>query len=463
MTADGSPQPGTISAKIADYLAGLRVTEQPDDVRRFAKHVFLDSLGCMIAGAQTPSGRAAMGLAREWPLAQARLAGGGAPVCVERAAFANAIACNASDLESVGPEGHMGAVAVPTALAVAEWRGASGAELLGSVIAGLEVGGRIGAALRRPSSVAAAGTPLVRGTPHAIFAATVPTALLLGADRETTRNALGIAAYSAHLPTLRKVMASSDPPMTKYDHLGGMALEGIDAVRLAQRGFTGDTEVFEGDLGMWRFSGALGCDWSLLESFGGPWMIGPTFFKRYPCILYENPVLIVARRIVEEHGLQPGEIERVVIRPSRPSSGQHGDGRGSAMAQWMSVRHNTAHAICGTRPYSAWQTGEPAPPAVARLVDRTTIEPYVAAPGEAVGAYWDGYSPGSVTIATAKATYDDRMIFLPRLDEAQLVEKFVENVAPVAGEGRARDLAAMTLQLEALPRAAALLESLEPR
>jgi hypothetical protein len=460
VSAEGSPPPGTISATIAGYLADLRVADQPPEVRQFARHVFLDSLGCMIAGAHTPSGRAAAALAREWPLPQARLAAGGAPVCVERAAIANTIACNATDLESVGPEGHMGAVAVPSALAVAEWCGASGEALLGAVIAGLEVGGRIGAAFRRPSSVAAGGVPLVRGTPHAIFAATVPAAFLLGADRETTRNALGIAAYSAHLPTLRKVMASSDPPMTKYDHLGGMALEGIDAVRLAQRGFTGDTEVFEGNLGMWRFSGALGCDWALLESFGGTWMVGPTFFKSFPCILYENTVLLAARRIVDEHQLQPDEIERVVIRPSRPSPGQHGDGRGSSMAQWMSVRHNTAHAICGTRPYSAWQNGEPPPDAVARLVERTTIEPYVAAEGEPVGTYWDGYSPGSVTIATARGTYDDRVIFLPRLDEAHLVEKFVDNVAPVAGERRARELAADVLHLEALPRAASLLEGL---
>ena len=54
------------------------------------------------------------------------------------------------------------------------------------------------------------------------------------------------------------------------------------------------------------------------------------------------------------------------------------------------------------------------------------------------------------------------MLDLPRLDEAELVAKFVENVAPVAGELRARELAAMSLQLEALPHAAELLEHLAP-
>lgn len=454
-----SPPAGTITARIADYLAGLQSDKPSADVRRFAKHMFLDCFGCMVSGADTPSGRAALAFAREAPPPQARLIDGTA-VSVERAAFANTICCNALDFEPVGPEGHVGAVAVPTALALAEWQDVSGERLVAMVVAGLEVGGRIGAAFRRPSSVIANGIPPVRGAPHAIFSSAAPAALLLGLDRETTRHALGIAGYSAHVPTLRKAMSSFEPPMTKYDHLGGMAQGGIDAVRLAQHGFTGDRELFEGDLGMWRFSGALGCDWSLLEDFGGDFMIAPTFFKSFPCILYENPVLLALRKIVEDRTLRPEQIERMVLRPSRAGAAQHGDGRGGAMAQWMSLRLNAAHAVCGTRPYHAWHDGNPPPPQVARLIDVTTIEPYVAAHGEKKGLYWEGYSPASVTMVTPEATYDERIVDLKRLNEAELVEKFVENVAPVAGEERARELAAMILALEELPRARALLDRL---
>jgi hypothetical protein len=455
-----SPAPGTITARIADYLAGLQDGEPSADVRRFAKHVFLDCFGCMVSGADTPSGRAALAFARESQPAQARLIDG-TPVTVERAAFANTICCNALDFEPVGPEGHVGAVAVPAALALAEWRDASGERLLTMLVAGLEVSGRIGAAWRRPSSVIANGIPPVRGAPHAVFAAAVPAALILGLDRETTRHALGIAGYSAHVPTLRKAMSSPEPPMTKYDHLGGMAQGGIDAVRLAQQGFTGDRELFEGDLGMWRFSGALGCDWDLLADFGGPFMIAPTFFKSFPCILYENPVLLALRRIVDDRGLRPEQIERVVLRPSRAGAAQHGDGRGGAMAQWMSLRLNAAHAICGTRPYHAWHDGNPPPPQVARLIDATTIEPYVPAAGEKKGLYWEGYSPAHVSIVTATGTHDARIVELKRLSEGELVEKFVENVAPAAGEARARDVAAMILELEELPRARALMDRLQ--
>jgi len=458
-TASVSPPPGAITSRIAHYLAGLRFAEISADARSFAKHMFLDCFGCMVSGAQTPSGRAALAFARQTPSSDARLIDG-APASVERAAFANTICCNALDFEPVGPEGHVGAVAIPTALALAEWLDVTGEALAVALVAALDVGGRIGAAWRRPSSVAANGIPMVRGAPHAIFSSAVPAAVLLGLDRETTRHALGIAGYSAHVPTLRKAMSSSEPPMTKYDHLGGMAQGGIDTVRLAQHGFTGDRELFEGDLGMWRFSGALGCDWSLLEEFGGDFMIAPTFFKSFPCILYENPVLLALWKIVDERGLRPAQIERIVLRPSRAAASQHGDGRGGSMAQWMSLRLNAAHAVCGTRPYHAWHDGNPPPPEVARLIERTTIEPYVPAGGEQKGLYWEGYSPAHVTIVTADASYEERMVNLKRLTEAELVAKFVENVAPVAGEARARELAEMALHLEEIPRASALLDRL---
>jgi 2-methylcitrate dehydratase PrpD len=457
--ATEGPAPATITGLIADSLAALRATPPAPDVRRFAVHMLLDCLGCTVAGGQTPNGRAALGFARYGKEPQARTIDG-THVSVERAAFANTVCCNALDHEPIGPEGHVGAVAIPTALALAEWLDATGDDLLRAIVAGLDVSGRIGAAWRRPSSVIAQGTPAVRGAPHAVFASAVPAAYLLGLDRETVRHAIGIAGYSAHVPTLRKAMSELEPPMTKYDHLGGMAQGGIDAVRLAQLGFTGDLGVFEGPIGMWRFSGALGCDWTLLETFGGDFMIGPTFFKTYPCIIYENSVLIALAAIVTRERLAPDAIERIVLRPSRAVDAQRGDGRGGPMAQWMSLRHNAAHAICGTRPFPVWHDGTQAP-AIARLVDATTFEPYAPAEGEPKGNYWDGYSPCSVTIFTRDGRrFDERIISLRRMTEEPLLEKFVENVAPVAGEARARKVAAMVLEVDRLPRAATLLDEL---
>ena len=115
------------SARIADYLADFRLPTQPrSGACASRKHVLLDSLGCMIAGARTPSGRAATALARECR-SRSATRGRRPPVAVRTSPRSPTRSrCNALDFESVGPEGHMGAVAVPTALAVAEWRARSG-------------------------------------------------------------------------------------------------------------------------------------------------------------------------------------------------------------------------------------------------------------------------------------------------------------------------------------------------
>jgi hypothetical protein len=453
-----SPPPGTISGLIADYMLGLRLSDVAADVQRFAKLMFLDCFGCMIAGADTPSGRAAIALAHESPLPQARLAGTGELVAVERAALANTICANALDLEPVGPEGHVGALAVPVVLAIADWKQTSGEDALTALIAGLDVGGRIGAAWRRITpGTAVVGLPPVRGGPHCIFAATVPAAMLLGLGRDQIRDALGIASYSAHVPTLRKVLELYEPPMTKYDHVGGMTLGGFDAVRLAAHGFTGDRDAFEGDFGAWRYSGGLGCDWSFLETFGGDFMIAPTFFKPVPCNLYDCSVVVLVAKMMADHQIQPADITHMTLRPPRDIKGHGGDGSGGSMAQWLSLRLNVAHGACGTRPFSAWQDGEPPPREVARLVECSSIEPYVeAAPDGA--KYWEGHAATSVTIQTRTGTFEDRMPMLKRMSEAELIAKFVDNVSPAVGEGVARELADMSMRLEELPRASVLLE-----
>ena len=118
---------------------------------------------------------------------------------------------------------------------------------------------------------------------------------------------------------------------------------------------------------------------------------------------------------------------------------------------------NAAHAACGTRPFSAWQDGEPPPAQVRRLVEHATIEPYVSS-GPPGGAYWEGNAPCSVTVVTSTQTYDANSQSLMRLSEGELVAKFIANVAPVAGEAKARELADMSLHLEDLPRAASLMD-----
>src|SRR6201999_1733545 len=105
------------------------------------------------------------------------------------------------------------------------------------------------------------------------------------------------------------------------------------------------------------------------------------------------------------------------------------------------------HGACGTRPYSAWQNGEPPPAEVMRLVECSTIETYVETATDGA-KYWEGYNASAVRIETKRGTFEERMPMLKRMTEAELIAKFVENVTPAAGAQAAREIAEMSMRLE---------------
>lgn len=443
-------------------MTGLRLSAVPAEVVAFTKNILLDCAGCMVAGRTTEMGRIALTFAQTVSHQEEARLSGGRRVAIERAAFANTLLCNALDFEPVGPEGHMGAVAVPTTLALADWRDLGGEEFLVALIAAIEVSGRIGASLRRLSVQASGGLPGVRGTPHAIFASVVPAARILGLDVEQFRNALGVAAYSANLPTLRKAMDSSDTPMTKYDHLGVMAAEGVDAARIAQLGFTGDREAFEGEFGFWRFSGALGCDWALAgEDYGKKWVIPETFFKLYPAILYVSPGILAVRAIMAEMNVTPEQIVKIEIESSRLNRGQMRAGAKSKMAPWMSYALNVANAVYDVKPRWKWHEGESFPPELVALSERVVTRPLEgSSPQQARQGYWEGHAPARAIVTTKDAVYRHEIEGLPRLTGEQLREKFLDNTEGLIGAQKARAVIAMIEDVEHLPSIRQLAEAL---
>lgn len=447
--ASASPAPGTVTHALASFIVGLRLEDVPNPVRREAKRILADSLGCMVAGRTTKAGRIACKFALSGygePRATVVGAGRSTP---ERAAFANTVLCNALDFEPVGPEGHVCAVAVPAALAAAESVGAAGDELLLALIVGLEVGGRVGAALRRPSSRVAGGVPPVRGTPQAVFAAVAAAARLLGLDLESTRHALGIAAYSVTLPTLRKAMEGREMPMTKYDHLAQAAQAGLDSATLAGMGFTGDRDVFEGPLGFWRFSGSLGCDWGLLtEGFGTTWVIPQTWFKRYPCILYVGPGIEAVLAVLREAGLDASDIDRIEVESSHLQSGQTIDHLDGPLDPWMNYGYNVACAVHDVRPWRDWHGLSPGVQVIAfsRRVSVARLDTTSEAPAE----YWEGWAPAAATVHTRERSFWRRVDTLPLLDDAALRAKFEDNVTDLLPVGASTVLLERALDVESL-------------
>jgi 2-methylcitrate dehydratase PrpD len=439
---------------LAEFALSIDASDLPAEVVHEATRVLVDCVGVTVAGLVTDAGQIAVDFVKdEHGSLEARVVGAGRAT-VAQAALANMVLCNAIDYEVYGPEGHVCAVAVPAAVAMADALDASGAELLAGLVAGIEIGGRIGGAIRRPGQTGARATPVTRGHPHACFSAAAAAGRLLKLTPEQMVNALGIAGYSATLPSLRKFFESPHSPMTKYDHLGVVTQNGVSAALMAQRGFTGDPEVLEGSVPFWQIAGALGCDWDfLVQDMGQKWTIHELWYKPFPVGLPELTVLDLARQLVREHGLQPEDIASIEVRfPPRQRINVRPEITNS-IAAWRDGAYNLAVAMYDVHPWRIWY--EPTTyrrPDILALAERVTFSNFRDDEPVLAGNYWEGWAPVRMTIEAGGRTFEGSNDYIRRLSDRELSEKFQENVGGLMSPSDAARLEQRCWELATLPK-----------
>jgi 2-methylcitrate dehydratase PrpD len=420
----------TYTAALADFACCLSPADVPADVVHEARRVLLDSVGCGVAGSTTEPGRIAaelMGTERG-PLEATIVRRG--PASVASTAFANTVLINALDHDAYGPEGHVAPVAVASALALAEATDATWDDLVGGLLAGLEIGGRIGSALRRFGLGATRSVGAVRGHGHCVFAAAAAAGRVLHLTPRQMAHAFGIAGYSANVPTLRKFFASNSPPMTKYDHLAAMSQAGIQAVLLAERGFTGDTEVLESDIGFWRFSGSDGCDWHVLaDDLGIRWSTREMHYKPVPALLTLIPAIEVIRRMLAEHALRIEDIQSIEVRLDRPIGFSVPEVPETPLQAALNEPYTVAAGVFDVRPYRTWY--EPYAFRSQPLLDLARKISFGAfSPGEVqpLANYWEGWSPVRVRVRAGGRKFEGTQNFLRQVTDEDLAAKFSDNV-----------------------------------
>jgi 2-methylcitrate dehydratase PrpD len=294
-----------------DSLAARFVTETtwaqlPAAVHQKARMCLMDDLAATISGAQTRVSR----IAAEF--ASTRMSGQEATIVLHGgrstaagAAFANASAANGLDTDDSArySYGHAGAQLFPTALAVAEASGSSGADLLGALVVGYEVAHRMGRCWHDHHEIYQAC-----GSWGSVACAAV-AAYLLKLDPEQTKNALGIAEY--HAPNLPMMRDIADPGMVKHG-IGWATLTGITAAQLASLGFTGIPTLFSFD--KYR-------QW--VQDFGRHYiMVDGVAWKAkdYACCGWAHAAVEGSRKLVDQHHIDPQDIDRIRVETFRESA-----------------------------------------------------------------------------------------------------------------------------------------------
>lgn len=271
MSSSKPPLLENATRDLAAYAAGMRFEDIPRDAIEHMKYCVLDSLGCCLYGVTLPWTRHVQALVLgEGGAPAASIFGGGGKTSVSQAVLVNSTAGHAFELDDIHKESiiHPGSLATPVALALAEaGGGASGRDVLTALVAGYEVGARVGNAATM-SLFLRGFHP--QGTSGA-FVAAATAGRMLSLDALQMQHALGIVGSQAG-----GLMAAQEGAMVKRFHSGRAGQSGVYSALLARRGFTGITDVLEAPYGGYlsslsdkpnpqRLTAGLGTVWETLN------------------------------------------------------------------------------------------------------------------------------------------------------------------------------------------------------
>lgn len=295
------------SQTLATFASELRYEVIPEPVLRRAEDLFLDWLASALAG---KGARAVESIA-----AFARAMGpdeGPAEILISRqcssplfAAMVNAAASHYAEQDDVhnGSVFHPATVVIPPALAVAQAKGSSGRDLLTAIVAGYEVGIRVGEFLGR-SHYRIFHTTGTAGT----VAAAATAGRLLGLSAVQMNHAFGSAGtQAAGLWEFLRNAADS-----KQLHTAHAAASGLTAAYLAREGFTGAQRILEGQQGMAAGMSSDADLAKLTNGLGSRWGLAETSFKFHASCRHTHPAADALLQVMQAHKLKAKDIRQVV-------------------------------------------------------------------------------------------------------------------------------------------------------
>lgn len=296
-----------ITDDLAAFVADTDGKDLPASARDRAALCALDWFGCALGGCRDGLTRAIADTAAALGgAAQATVVGAARRASVAHAALINGAAANALDYDDmhVGMFGHPSGPVFAAALAVAEWEGASGADLVLAAVLGIDAECRLGNAVNPAHYYQ--GWHATGTLGH--FGAAAACAKLLGLDAGQTRHALGLAGAQA--AGIRQSLGTMARPL----HTGKAAANGILAALLAQRGFTGPAAVIEGPEG---FMACFAPGWrpdAVTEGLGKAFEIERILFKRHAACFETHAAITGVLRLRARHGLRPEQVRAITAR-----------------------------------------------------------------------------------------------------------------------------------------------------
>lgn len=310
--SSGDHAPGQITRGIAEYLQTLEPEQLPREVAELEKLHVLDTLGCILYGTTTPwVGKLSSSLAALEGTSRGTTIGANPSLPAGRSVLVNGTASHSMDFDDHCQHAgiHAGSATVPSALGFCRDvdRKVSGSEFLAAVTAGCEIGIRSGFGIGFGCAERGHHIAGFTGT----FAAVATTGKLLDLDIVEMQNAIGIAGTQG-----AGLLGAQYGADAKRFHMGKAAESGFLAAYYADRGFTGDTMIFEDRYGaigptvshnydVEAITDELGTKYELLDML---------VFKPFPSIGQIHHAVTGVRNILATEGVAPEEVSHVTVK-----------------------------------------------------------------------------------------------------------------------------------------------------
>lgn len=227
--------------RIVNFLDGFSLSGLAPSVLNEARRAVLDTLGCMIAGIDTPVCVNLRKLAVRFTDKQGvNVLGLEQPIAPFMAAMCNSYMANAHDADDGHRRSrlHAGSIIIPTALAAGEENGSTGKTFFEAVISGFELGYRAGMAITARDTYYGSAM-------GSTFGAAVAAGRLMGLSPDQIINAMGIAEMQAPNCMLMGWIKARKVPMIK-EGMGWSAASGLMSAYMARTGITGTLTIFNG-------------------------------------------------------------------------------------------------------------------------------------------------------------------------------------------------------------------------
>ena len=308
--AIGGEPASPVITKLSTYMSEARNRPLPPEVLEKAKHHILDTFAAIISGAELAPGRAAIQFARAYGGEKVATVVASNTVCGPiEAALANGVMAHADETDDSWPSGwHPGCNVIPSALALGEQFGITGAHFVRAVALGYDVGARMLIALRPGVFDTHKSTHSIGG----IFGSAAAAGCAAGLNPQqmrwlidyTAQQSSGIAAWDRDTDHIEKGFA-----------FGGMpARSGVTSALLVHLGWTGVDDILSGDDNFLLANAPHGDPAALIDRLGERYEIVRTSIKKWTVGTPIQAPLDALETILKRQPVEPDQVKEIIVR-----------------------------------------------------------------------------------------------------------------------------------------------------